>query len=101
MIGEKIKVLLPGERPWVEVIADVGSMIKGRLLNKCFHEFSEHEQAQWMKQEFGDVESLPQLHEFKKGDEIWFVRGEGNSEGWWVPAKIEQSADEKGQRTDG
>jgi len=38
-----------------------------------------------MKREWGTVEKLPVLHNYKLGDELWFVKGTGNLEGWWVP----------------
>lgn len=85
MIGENIKVLLPGERPWVEVLEETGNTFKGRILNKLYDEFSEHEQAQFMKREWGTIEKLPILHNFKQGDELWFEQGTGNREGWWIP----------------
>ena len=85
MIGEDIKVLLPGERPWVKVIEQVDHKFKGQIINTLFHELSEHEQARFMKREFGEVAQLPQFHSFKHGDEIWFESGTGDEKGWWVP----------------
>ncbi len=85
MIGDTIKVLLPGERPWVEVIEETDGQMKGRILNKLYHEFSEHEQAQFMKREWGSVEPLPQLHSFKKGDEVWFGKNQRNE---WTPNMV-------------
>ena len=93
MIGENIKVLLPGERPWVEVIEESNGRIKGRILNKLYAEYSEHEQAQFMKREWGSVEPLPKLHDFKKNDEVWFEAGAGNEKGWLVPAVKKNSLD--------
>ena len=87
LIGETVKVLLPGERLWVEVIGASDGKIRGRIINTPFHEFSEHEQAQFMKREFGDVEPLPKLHSFKKDDEVWFEMGTGNERGWLVPVE--------------
>jgi len=76
-----VKVFLPGESPWAEVIEENGDTIKARINNKLFHDHSEHEQAQFMKREFGDVRPLEQLHSFKQGDEVWFKKGEFNE---WV-----------------
>lgn len=87
MVGEIIKVLLPGETPWVEIIEELGNKFKGQILNKLLHEFSDHEQAQFTKRWFGTVQQLPQLHTFKKGDEVWFREGTDDRDGWWVPAE--------------
>jgi len=87
MIGDTIKVLLPGERPWAKIIGETDEMVQARIINKLFREFSEHEQAQFTKREFGEIEPLPELHSFKQGDEIWFELGE---HGDWVPAPEEQ-----------
>lgn len=80
-----VKVLLPGERPWVAILEETTDRMKGRISNTLYHEFSEHEQAQFMHREFGSVEKLPILHSYKRGDELWFTKGTGNQEGWWVP----------------
>ena len=84
-MGQQIKVLLPGERPWVEVVDERSDAFKGRIINKLFHEHSEHEQARFMKDNFDKIDPLPQLHHFKKGDELWFTHGSGNDVGWYVP----------------
>ncbi len=72
-LGQNVKVHLPGEAPWAEIVE---IRIKGRIVNKLFHEHSEHEQAQFMKREFGDVQPLEQSHKFKQGDEVWFEKDE-------------------------
>ena len=82
-----VKVLLPGERPWVEFLDRHQDKIKGRITNTLWPELSEHEQAQVMNRDFGTVAKLPILHSYKKGDELWFEQGSGNCEGWWVPIK--------------
>lgn len=76
MIGEVIKVHLPGEAPWARIVAEASGMVKARIINKLLHEHSEHEQAQFMKREFGSVTPLECLHAFKKGDEVWFKKGD-------------------------
>lgn len=83
--GEEIKVLLPGERPWVKVLECVGDRFKGRIINTLFHELCEHHQAQFTKRELGSVSKLPQLHDFKAGDEVWFEMATGDRSGWWIP----------------
>lgn len=87
VVGETIKVLLPGETPWVEVIEELGNKFKGQILNKLLHEFSEHEQAQFTKRWLGTVQQLPQLHVFKKGDQVWFEEGTDECDGCWIPVE--------------
>ena len=82
MIGDVVKVHLPGESPWAEVLEEKNDRIRGRINNKLFHDYSEHEQARWLKGEFDTVETLPKLHKFSQGDELWFRRGDYNE---WVP----------------
>ena len=84
MIGDTIKVYLPGESPWAEVMEEANGTVKARIINKLFNEYSEHEQAQFMKREMGDVKPLEQLHVFRKGDEIWFRKGDYDE---WVPVQ--------------
>lgn len=87
--GENVKVYLPGESPWVEVIEESDGKMKGRIINKLFHEHSEHEQAQVMKRDWDDVGPLKKLHDYKQGDEVWFERGFSDE---WVP--VEQGLDD-------
>ena len=79
MVGDTIKVFLPGESPWATITeVDCGDRlrVKARIVNKLFHEHSEHEQARFMKGNFGSVEPLPRLHDYKQGDEVWSCYGE-------------------------
>lgn len=87
MIGETIKVYLPGESPWAEITAEEDGRVKARILNKLFHEFSEHEQARWLGDHFGTVKPLERLHSYKQGDELWFTKDEHNN---WIPDVSEQ-----------
>lgn len=82
-IGDQIKVFLPGESPWAEVVEEADGMVKGRILNKLFHEHTPEQQAEFTGREFGTAEPLKKLYDFKQGDEVWFERGEHNE---WVPA---------------
>ena len=86
MVGDTVKVVLPGESPWAEILeVDLGDKlrIKARIVNKLFHEYSEHEQARAMKRDWDSVEPLPwdsveplpKLHDYKQGDEVWFRFG--------------------------
>ena len=81
MIGDTIKVHLPGEAPWAEVVEEASGMVKARIVNKLLHDYSEHEQAGFMQREFGCVTPLECLHAFKKGDEVWFKK---DSHDEWV-----------------
>lgn len=81
-VGEFVKVWLPGETPWAEVIASGPGIFKGRIANKLFNEYSEEEQRQFTGQHFGTAAPLPRLHSHKEGDELWFEPGDMNT---WVP----------------
>lgn len=72
-IGELIKVSLPGEAPWVEVISHTEEGFMGRIENKLFNELSEFEKAHFLKNEWGTVKALPKLHDYKREDIIEFV----------------------------
>lgn len=82
MIGDTIKVFLRGESPWAEIVEETGDRVKARIVNKLFHEHSEHEKARFMKREFGDVRPLERLHEYKQDDEVWFEVGFSDE---WIP----------------
>lgn len=86
--GYTIKVHLPGESPWVEVIERGPDRMKGRILNKLFHQHSEHEQGRFTKRELGNIAKLPKLHNHVQGDEVWFVRDEDDD---WVMEVREMS----------
>lgn len=88
-IGDQAKVYLPGESPYVEVVEETGSMMKGRILNKLFTQYSAEDQAEFTGREFGTAEPLPRLHDFKQGDELWFEKGDY---GEWVPVADQTSA---------
>ena len=75
-IGEFVKVHLPGESPWAEVVTITDSGFIGRIDNKLFHEMSEIEQARFNKDQFGTVKPLPQLHKHCENDLVEFVRNE-------------------------
>ncbi len=80
-IGEYVKVFLPGESPWVKVLAVNGPMIQGRVDNKLFHEMPLEDQRTFLGEHFGTAEPLPRLHDFKQGDVVWFER-RGEPECW-------------------
>ncbi len=83
MIGDNIKVHLPGESPWARILELAPGKVKAKIINRLFHQHSEHVQAQFMKREFGSVRPLELLHDYKQGDELWFEKDEFNE---WVPA---------------
>ena len=82
VIGDCIKVFLPGESPWAEVIQISEDMVKAKIVNTLFHEHTKEQQAEFTSDNFDTAEPLPRLHNFKQGEEIWFERGEF---GEWVP----------------
>lgn len=77
-LGECVKVCLPGETPWAEVIAVNERTFIGKIVNKLYREFSEIEKAKFLKDGFGTVKQLPELHKYKFGDEITFRRDEND-----------------------
>lgn len=80
-IGDSLKVFLPGESPWAEVLEICGPFMRGRIDNKLFSEYSEFGRAKFTSDKFDSVEPLPKLHDFKKDDEIWFERA-GEPSAW-------------------
>ncbi len=83
-VGDTTKVFLRGESPWAKVTEVHGEMVKVRIINKLFFEYSPEVQAEWTLDEFDKAAPLPRLHNYKKGDELWCEKGEF---GEWVPAK--------------
>lgn len=80
-VGEHIKVFLPGESPWAEVMEVNGPLVKARIANKLFHEFTLDDQREFTGEHFDTAEPLPILHDFKQNDEVWFERC-GEPECW-------------------
>lgn len=83
MIGENVKIHLPGESPWARITKELNGTVQVMIVNKLFHQHSEHEQAQFMKREFGDVQPLEKLHDYKQGDELLIKKNDLDE---WVPA---------------
>lgn len=85
-IGDDVKVHLPGESPWAEVVAiHEDGTFDGRIENRLFAQMSEHEQAQFLKREFSTVAPLPKLHDHKQDDVIRFRRELTPDYEIWVP----------------
>ena len=84
-IGDDVKVFLKGESPWGTVVEIEKDRIKVRIESKLFGEFSEHEQARFLKQNFDDVKPMKTLHGRVQGDEIWCVKGEFDE---WVDEAV-------------
>ena len=80
-IGDMIKVFLPGESPWAEVIEINEPLFKGRIANRLFHEMSFESQGEFTGDNFGTADPLPKLHDFKQDDEVWFER-QGKHQSW-------------------
>jgi hypothetical protein len=93
IIGESIKVKLPGETPWVECVAVYpDGTWDGRIDNRLFGEMSDHERAQIMKREFGEVFTVPRLHQYKLNDVVRFAREQQEYCECWVPVLRRASA---------
>ena len=73
-IGDSVKVFLPGESPWTEVIDIVGPTFKGRIDNVLIHDYPADQQRAFLEREFCTADGLPVLHDFHFGDEVWFER---------------------------
>lgn len=73
-VGEVAKVHLRGESPYAECVAVHGDSWDGRIANKLFREYSGAEKAAWVDDNFGGGRPLPELHKYKKGDVLRFVR---------------------------
>jgi len=90
-VGDLIKVLLPGERPWAEVLTVYpNGQIAARIDNKLFHEYSDDQRRDWEQGSFGEGGSIPKLHDFKCDDVVVFEFDA--EEGWWMPAESRGSA---------
>jgi hypothetical protein len=85
--GDQIKVFLPGESPWAEVLEINGPLVKAKIINKLFHEHPLDKQREFTGEHFETAEPLPKLHNFKKGDELWFeAKGPRNT---WEPTTVQ------------
>lgn len=72
-VGQRVKVSLPGESPWAEVVEITDRGFKGRVDNKLLREYSEIEKAAFSKKFFGTVQKLPELHDYKYNDILEFA----------------------------
>lgn len=87
-VGMEVKIHLKGESPWGKVLETKNDEIKVRIINKLYHELSEHERSRFMKQEIGVLGELENLHGKKQGDQLWCHRGEN---GEWTNIKNEDT----------
>lgn len=87
-IGGFVKVFLPGESPWTEVIILTADGFMGRIDNKLLNEYSEFEQASFSKTNFGTVSLLPILHTYKRNDVVEFAWED--EQGIFTPKKEEE-----------
>lgn len=85
-IGDDVKVLLPGESPWVVVEAIIPDGFVGRINNKLFREYSEFEKAQWINNTWDTAIKLPELHPYSRGDLVCFTKFVGPEYEAWAPA---------------
>ena len=73
-VGQHIKVFLPGESPWAEVVAVLtGGEIVGRIDNELVAS-SPALRAACARDWFGSQEPLPSLHDWKRDDLVVFER---------------------------
>jgi hypothetical protein len=86
-IGEHIKVHLPGESPWAEVMATYeDGTWDGRISNRLFGEMSDIERARFTKDHFDTAKALPRLHDYKQDQVVRFCRETTADYSIWVPA---------------
>lgn len=71
-VGQYIKVRIPGETPWVEVLKVDGANFQVRIDSDLFCGLSRIEQARFTKDVFGTVKNLPLLHDYRTNDKVWF-----------------------------
>jgi hypothetical protein len=72
-VGGFVKVLLPGERPWVEVTEIGEGAFKGRISNRLITDMPDDERDKMASEWFEGVAILDPLHDYHQGDEIWFT----------------------------
>jgi hypothetical protein len=77
-----LKMSLRGESPWGAVVEryDDGS-VKLRIVNKLFNEYTSQQKREILDG-FGSGEILPELHQYKQGDEVLCRE---NEYGLWEP----------------
>jgi len=85
-----IKVSLPGESPWAQVVEVYDNTFKARIDNKTVAERSEFERRSISKAFTGDSRPLPKLHDYKYNDIVEFTK----IEGMWQP--VREKKDVKG-----
>jgi hypothetical protein len=85
VIGEAIKVHLPGESPWADCVAinDDGTWT-GRICNRLFNEFTAEERKAFSP-DIGD-----RAHKYRQNDVVLFRREISDSYEIWVPAEKAQ-----------
>lgn len=84
--GDSIKVHLPGESPWAEVVTlhEDGTW-DGRICNRLIPEMDDLEHARLLKETWGKGRRLPRLHPFKQNDVVRFRREVTPDYDIWVP----------------
>lgn len=75
-VGEVVKIILKGERPWGTIIEIKEPDIKVRIDSKLLFDYSEFEQASFTNSNFGTVKPLENLHGHTQGDEVWCVKNQ-------------------------
>jgi hypothetical protein len=80
-VGEIVKVSLPGETPWVVVVAiEADGTWHGRISNVTVAQRSDEDRL-LIAQRFGSDKLVPSLHGWKHGDVVCF----GRTDRGWEP----------------
>jgi len=79
-VGDSIKLWLPGESPWGEVLEVKGPYVKARIDNRLIPEWTPDER----KRIFGF--DKPSQHNYTHNSIEWFEY----ENGVWVPLKVER-----------
>lgn len=88
VVGETIKVFLPGESPWADcVFVYSDGTWEGRIVNRLVGEMSDRHRADLTEKLFGPGRPLPKLHDFRCGDLVRFKREIATDYEIWVPAE--------------
>ena len=90
VIGQTIKVHLPGESPWAECLAvyDDGTW-EGRISNRLFAQMPAQERVAIAEPIWGKQDPLPSLHDYKQDMVVKFKRSVSQQHGYeiWVPTE--------------
>ena len=97
-VGSLVKVWVPGETPWAEVVKVKDNGFIGRIDNKLAGDYTPQEwhAMNWRMFDYDpedwpeEAEPLPQLHNYKYNDKVHFVK---HRDGRFVPLFDQDIAD--------